>query len=74
MKVSAPVEKDYTNTIEFQEIRKEWRNSGMSEADIEKLTELHRGFDVWGNGKGHDYSNTKLAYDVSKLGYENCVE
>lgn len=32
---------------------------------------------VWKNGKGNDkgcdYSNTEIAYDVSELGYENCI-
>ena len=25
------------------------------------------------NDKGCDYSNTEIAYNVSELGYENCV-
>lgn len=27
----------------------------------------------WGNDKGCNYSNTVIAYDVSELGYENCI-
>ena len=45
----------------------------MSETDIEKLTHLYHNFDVWGNDKGCNYSNTEIAYDVSELGYENCI-
>lgn len=45
----------------------------MSEKDIEKLTNLYHNFDVWGNDKGCNYSNTAIAYDVSELGYENCI-
>ena len=38
-----------------------------------KLTNLYHNFDVWGNDKGCNYSNTVIAYDVSELGYENCI-
>lgn len=65
--------KDYTDTIKFQKKKQKWKESGMSEKDIEKLINLYHNFDVWGNDKGCDYSNTEIAYDVSELGYENCI-
>lgn len=62
-------DRDYTDTIKKQK----WKESGMSEKDIEKLINLYHNFDVWGNDKGCNYSNTVIAYDVSELGYENCI-
>ena len=52
-------DRDYTDTIKFQKKKQEWKNAGMSETDIEELTSI--------------YSNTEIAYNVSELGYENCV-
>lgn len=46
----------------------------MSETDIEELTSIYHNFDVWGNDKGYDYSNMEITYNVSELGYENCVK
>lgn len=66
-------DRDYTDTIQFQKKKQKWKESGMSEKDIEKLINLYHNFDVWGNDKGCDYSNTEIAYDVSELGYENCI-
>ncbi len=66
-------DRDYTDTIKFQKKKQEWKNAGMSETDIEELTSIYHNFDVWGNDKGCDYSNTEIAYNVSELGYENCV-
>lgn len=66
-------DRDYTDTIKFQKKKQKWKESGMSEKDIEKLTNLYHNFDVWGNDKGCNYSNTVIAYDVSELGYENCI-
>lgn len=66
-------DRDFTDTVKFQEIKQKWIDAGMSEADIEAWTDLYHSFDVWGNNKGCDYSNTDLAYDTSKLGYEHCI-
>lgn len=51
----------------------EWRITYETLYQIEKLINLYHNFDVWGNDKGCDYSNTEIAYDVSELGYENCI-
>lgn len=59
-------DRDYTDTIKFQKKKQKWKESGMSEKDIEKLTNLYHNFDVWGNDKGCNYSNTVIAYDVSE--------
>ena len=53
--------------------KQKWKESGMSEKDIEKLINLYHNFDVGGHDKGCNYSNTEIAYDVSELGYENCI-
>lgn len=66
-------DRDYTDTVKFQKKKQKWKESGMSEADVEKLTHPYHNFDVWGNDKGGNYSNTEIAYDVSELGYENCI-
>ena len=66
-------DRDYTNTIKFQKKKQKWKDYGMSEKDIEELTNIYHNFDVWGNDKGCDYSRTEIAYDVSELGYENCI-
>ena len=42
-------DRDYTDTIKFQKKKQKWKESGMSEKDIEKLTNLYHNFDVWGN-------------------------
>ena len=65
--------RDYTDTIKFQKKKQEWEKAGMSKPDIEELTKYYHNFDVWGNDKGCDYSNMEIAYDVSELGYENCI-
>ena len=51
-------DRDYTDTIKFQKKKQKWKESGMSEKDIEKLTNLYHNFDVWGNDKGCNYSNS----------------
>lgn len=66
-------DRDYTDTIKFQRKKQEWKDLGMSETDIEKLTEFYHCYDVWGGDKGCDYSRVEIAYDVSELGYENCI-
>lgn len=46
---------------------------GVDCDDLEhKIAETINGKE-WGNDKGCDYSNTEIAYDVSELGYENCI-
>ena len=65
--------RDYTDTIKFEKKKQKWIESGVSEKDIETLISLYHNLDVWGNDKGCDYSNTEIAYDVSELGYENCI-
>lgn len=65
--------RDYTDTIKFQKKKQSWKAAGISEKDIEELTGFYHNFDVWGNDKGCDYSMVELAYDVSELGYDNCV-
>lgn len=59
-------DRDYTDTIKFQKKKQKWKESGMSEKDIEKLTNLYHNFDVWGNDKGCNYSNTVIAYQICK--------
>lgn len=44
-------DRDYTDTIKFQKKKQKWKESGMSEKDIEKLTNLYHNFDVWKNGR-----------------------
>lgn len=66
-------DRDFTDTLMFQEMKQKWIDNGMSKEDIKAWTDLHHSFDVWGNDKGCDYSNTDLAYDTSKLGYEHCI-
>lgn len=66
-------DRDYTDTVKFQKKKQKWKESGMSETDIEKLTLPYHNFDVWGNDKGCNYLNTEIAYDVGELGYENCI-
>lgn len=39
-------DRDYTDTIKFQKKKQKWKESGMSEKDIEKLTNLYHNFDV----------------------------
>ena len=66
-------DRDYTDTIKFQKKKQAWKAAGMSEKNIEELTSFYHNFDVRGNDKGCDYSNTEISYDVSNLGYENCI-
>ena len=40
-------DRDYTDTIKFQKKKQKWKESGMSEKDIEKLINLYHNFDVW---------------------------
>lgn len=60
-------DRDYTDTIKFQKKKQKWKESGMSEKDIEKLTNLYHNFDVWGNDKGCNYSNTVIAFFICFL-------
>ena len=66
-------DRDYTDTIKFQKKKQAWKAAGMNKKDIEELTSFYHNFDVWGNDKNNDYSNVEIAYDVSELGYENCI-
>ena len=66
-------DRDYTDTIKFQKKKQKWIEEGLKKDTIEELTELYHSFDVWGNDKGTNYSNTDIAYYVSELGYEHCV-
>lgn len=34
-------DRDYTDTIKFQKKKQKWKESGMSEKDIEKLINLY---------------------------------
>lgn len=67
-------DRDYTDTIKFQKKKQKWKESGMSEKDIEKLTNLYHNFDVWGNDKGCNYrwSKTMGMADLSFDEDEHC--
>ena len=66
-------DRDFTDTVKFQKMKQKWIDNGMSETDIEALTDIYHAYDVWGSEKGCDYSNMSLAYDTSELGYEHCI-
>lgn len=61
-------ERDYTDTIRFQEEYEELKKSGVSEEDLREYKKMMSNFDVWGNENGTNYSNVVIAYDTSKLG------
>lgn len=55
-------DRDYTDTIKFQKKKQKWKESGMSEKDIEKLTNLYHNFDVckpWNDDTSRCESNRR---------------
>lgn len=55
-------DRDYTDTIKFQKKKQKWKESGMSEKDIEKLINLYHNFDV--------YCNVQIQIIWRKICYE----
>ena len=65
--------RDYTDTIKFHKKKESWKAAGLNEKDIKELENLYHRFDVWGNDKGCNYDNVEIVYDVTELGYNNCI-
>lgn len=55
-------DRDYTDTIKFQKKKQKWKESGMSEKDIEKLINLYHNFDVclWTFQNGKIYPDSSM--------------